>query len=231
MSTPPYLIVGASRGIGRSIAERLVSQGRPVITVARSPATVDGVMDHWTCDVVQDGLPAGLLPDSLAGMVYCPGTIDLKPLRSMRAEDMDLAWRVNVLGAFRCAQATADRLRKVPGSAMLFFSTVAVRQGMAFHASVASAKGGVEGLVRSLAAELVPSVRVNAIAPSLTATPLAEKLLSTPEKAQALAERNPMKRLGTTDDMAAMAVMLLGPDAGWITGQVIAVDGGMSVLR
>jgi NAD(P)-dependent dehydrogenase (short-subunit alcohol dehydrogenase family) len=114
---------------------------------------------------------------------------------------------------------------------MLFFSTVAVGQGMAFHASVAAAKAGVEGLTRSLAAELAPTVRVNCIAPSLTDTPLAERLMNSPEKAKAAADRHPLKRTGTVDDIAAMAAFLLGPDAGWISGQVIGVDGGMSRLR
>jgi NAD(P)-dependent dehydrogenase (short-subunit alcohol dehydrogenase family) len=182
-------------------------------------------------DVVAQGLPMEMLPERLAGMVYCPGTIDLKPLRSLKVEDLRHALEVNLVGAFMAAQATADRLKKVPGSSMLFFSTVAVGQGMPFHAAVAAAKGGVEGLALSLAAELAPTVRVNCMAPSLTHTPLAERLLSTPEKEKAASDRHPLKRIGQVEDMAAMATFLLGPEAGWITGQVIGVDGGMSTLR
>jgi NAD(P)-dependent dehydrogenase (short-subunit alcohol dehydrogenase family) len=226
----PILVIGASKGIGRALAERLIAAGRPVITVARSGDGPAGALEHWTRDAVSDGLPLDTLPEALAGMAYCPGTIDLKPIRSMKVDDLRHALEVNLVGAFRCAQACAEPLKRSPGSSMLFFSTVAVGRGMAFHASVAAAKGGVEGLVRSLAAELAPTVRVNAIAPSLTATPLAERLLSSPEKAKAAAERHPLKRVGSVDDLAAAADFLLGPEAGWITGQVLGVDGGLSAV-
>jgi NAD(P)-dependent dehydrogenase (short-subunit alcohol dehydrogenase family) len=134
------------------------------------------------------------------------------------------------MGAFTAVQACADRLKKVPGSGIVLFSTVAVGRGMAFHSSVAAAKGAVEGLSRSLAAELAPTVRVNCIAPSLTRTPLAEKLLSSPEREAASAERHPLKRVGEAADIAAMAAFLLSERARWITGQVIGVDGGMSAI-
>lgn len=231
MNHAPIIVVGASKGIGRSIAEQLIARGRPVITVSRTGEPLAGVVQHIHADVVSDGLPIAELPEALAGMVYAPGSIDLKPLRSLKPEDLRTAFEVNVVGAFRCAQATADRLKRVPGSSMLFFSTVAVAQGMPFHVSVAAAKGGVEGLVRSLAAELAPTVRVNAIAPSLTDTSLAERLLNSPEKTKAAADRHPLKRVGSADELAAMGVFLLSEEAGWITGQVIGVDGGMSRLR
>lgn len=231
MNQAPILVVGASRGIGFTIAERLIASGTPVITISRTGQGPSGVQAHVLADVVADGLPMDQLPEALGGMVYCPGTIDLKPLRSLKVEDLRQALEVNLVGAFRCAQATAERLKKVPGSSMLFFSTVAVGQGMSFHATVAAAKGGVEGLARSLAAELAPVVRVNCIAPSLTNTSLAERLLSTPEKEKAAGDRHPLKRVGETEDIAAMACFLLGNEAGWISGQVIGVDGGMSTLR
>lgn len=231
MHSAPYLIIGAGRGIGRALAERLIEQGYPVITVARTSDGPPGALEHLHADVVADGLPVDRLPEALSGVAYCPGSIDLKPFRSIRVEDLRAALEVNLVGAFRAAQVCADRLKRVPGSSLLLFSTVAVGQGMPFHASVAAAKAGVEGLSRSLAAEWAPTVRVNCIAPSLTDTPLAERLLSTPEKTKAAADRHPMKRVGNAEDIAALGAFLLGPDAGWITGQVLGVDGGMSRLR
>ncbi len=229
MAEHPYLIIGATRGIGRALAETLIARGARVITVARG---AEGVPcgEHIVADVVQDGLPEEALPNELAGLAYCPGSIDLKPFRSIKPEELRAAFELNVVGAFRCAQQCAERLKRVPGSSIVFFSTVAVQRGMAFHTSVASAKGALEGLTRSLAAELAPTVRVNCIAPSLTRTSLAEKLLSSPERERASADRHALKRVGEPVDIAAMAAFLLSDEAHWITGQIIGVDGGLSAI-
>lgn len=226
----PILVIGGTHGIGRELAGQLIAQGKPVITVGRTADAPPGVLAHWRRDILADGLPADLLPEALGGLAYCPGSIDLKPLRSLKADDLRAAFELNAIGAFSAIQACAERLKKSPGAGIVLFSTVAVARGMAFHASVAAAKGAVEGLTRALAAELAPSVRVNCIAPSLTRTPLAEKLLSTPEREAASAERHPLKRVGEADEVAAMAAFLLGEQARWITGQVIGVDGGMSAI-
>ncbi|MBX2979236.1 MAG: SDR family oxidoreductase [Flavobacteriales bacterium] len=231
MDSAPFLIIGGTSGIGRATAERLIQQGHQVITVGRGADAPSGVMDHIVADVVQHGIPTDRIPTHLAGMAYCPGSIVLKPLRSTTLDDLRSALEVNLVGAFRCAQATSESLKRTPGSAMLFFSTVAVGQGMPFHTAIAAAKGGVEGLARSLAAELAPHVRVNCIAPSLTRTALSDKLLNSPEKEKSAADRHPMKRIGTVHDIAAVAQLLLTPEGSWISGQVIGVDGGLSVLR
>ncbi len=227
----PILVVGATRGIGLAITQRLVSAGRSVISVSRGSDAPLGVAQHISADVVADGLAIEELPEIVGGLAYCPGSIDLKPLRSVRAEDLRTAFEINVIGAFKCIHAVADRLKRAPASGIVLFSTVAVAQGMPFHVPVAAAKGAVEGMVRSLAAELAPSFRVNAIAPSLSATSLAERLLNTPEKMKAAGDRHPMKRIGAPEDAAAMAAFLLSNEASWITGQVIGVDGGLSRLR
>ena len=230
MEHEAILIVGGTRGIGRRLAERLMAAGRLVITAGRTEDAPPGVFKHILFNATEQQLPVDELPDSLGGLVYCPGSIDLKPLRALTAEDMRRAFEINAVGAFRCIQVCVDRLKRAPGSGVVLFSTVAVQRGMAFHASVAAAKGAVEGLTRSLSAELAPTVRVNCIAPGLTRTGLAEKLLNTPEKEKASADRHPMKRIGEADDIAAMAQFLLSKEATWITGQVIGVDGGMSAI-
>lgn len=230
MENAPLLVVGGTDGIGRRIVERAVASGVPVVSVGRRDLPPPGVQAHLVRDVVADGLPADGIPSTLRGLVYCPGSIDLKPLRSLRVEDVRTAFEVNAVGAFRAVQSCADSLKRHPGSGIVLFSTVAVGRGMPFHAGVAMAKGAVEGLARSLAAELAPTVRVNCIAPSLTRTPLAAKLLGSPERVEAAAQRHPLKRIGEPDDIAAMALFLAGAEAGWITGQVIGVDGGLGAI-
>jgi NAD(P)-dependent dehydrogenase (short-subunit alcohol dehydrogenase family) len=170
--------------------------------------------------------------ESLDGLVYAVGTITLRGLSRLTEAEFINDFRVNAMGAALAVQASLPALKKSAGTAsVVLFSSVAAQQGFGLHSSIGMAKGAVNGLTLSLAAELAPKVRVNAIAPSLTRTPLAEKMLANEQTAEAIANMHPLPRLGTSDDMAALAVFLLSQEADWITGQVIGVDGGRSTLR
>ena len=221
-----YVIIGGSHGIGSAVAAKMVSLGE-VQVLSRTEPAVEGVT-WFPLDILEGELPAA--PESLSGLVYAPGSINLKPFRALKEKHFLEDLQINFLGAVKALQHYEKALKAGNGSAVLF-STVAVQTGMAFHASIAGAKGAVEGLVRSLAAEWAPNVRVNAVAPSLTDTPLAERLLRNDQQRAASAERHPLKRIGSADEVAQAAVYLLGEEAGWITGQVLAVDGGLSKIR
>ena len=229
-----YLIIGAGKGIGLKTAGLLVSD-HSVLTISRSATPeLDALGTTFLQADVTQPLPADLpeFPDVLHGIVYCPGTINLKPVTRLTADDFLNDFRQSVIGVVQVVQRFLPQLRKAEGASVVLFSTVAVTTGMPFHASVASAKGAVEGLTRSLAAELASArIRVNAIAPSLTDTPLASPLLSTPEKREAAARRHPMQRIGTPEELAQLAVFLVTPQSSWITGQIIHADGGMGSLR
>jgi NAD(P)-dependent dehydrogenase (short-subunit alcohol dehydrogenase family) len=228
------VVIGGSAGIGLEITRRLLARGHRVTVVSRQRNDLPELpgLGHIALDITREQIPEGSLPDRLDGLVYTPGTINLKPFQRLEEQDFETDLRVNFLGAVRAIQGCLTRLKRArQGGSVLLFSTVAVQQGMPFHASVASAKGAVEGLTRSLAAELAPGVRVNAIAPSLTDTRLAAQLLSSDAKREASAKRHPLGRVGATSDIAAMAVFLLEGSGDWITGQVMHVDGGLSALK
>ena len=225
-----YLIVGGTRGIGRALAMHLLAKGHGVSIWARHPAEVAGVSVTLNNPAEHAPDTSGL-PDVLDGLVYCPGTINLKPFARLSAEDFLQDFNINLLGAVRSLQAVIPLLKKSPHASVVLFSTIAATMGMPFHASIAASKGALEGLVKSLAAEWAPAIRVNAIAPSLTKTSLAEKLINSPEKLEAAAKRHPLQQLGEAEDIAAMAAFLLSPQARWMTGQIIAMDGGMSAIK
>lgn len=227
-----YLIVGGSSGIGEQLVRQLHEAGHEVWVWARQKRGLPNAANihFFEADVTSDELPKGDLPDVLDGLVYCPGSIELKSFRSLKPAIFQETFDLNVVGAVRCIQAAERALKKSDQASIVCFSTVAVQRGMPFHAAIAAAKGALEGLVRSLAAEYAPKIRVNAIAPSLTDTPLAEKLLATAEKKQASADRHPLKRVGEPAEIAKMAAFLLGTDAAFMTGQVIGMDGGLSSI-
>jgi NAD(P)-dependent dehydrogenase (short-subunit alcohol dehydrogenase family) len=229
-----YLVVGGSSGIGFELVKELVNRGDEICVGSRTNDKLAGLrgVRHLRLDVKQPPEHLDGLPEVLHGVAYCPGTIRLKPFSRLTPQDLMEDLQVNFLGAVSLIQACMTNLKNsTTGASILLFSTVAVGTGMPFHASIAGAKGAVEGLTRSLAAELAPRIRVNAIAPSLTDTPLATGLLSSEEKRQAAAERHPLKRIGSPQDIARLAAFLLSDSASWLTGQVLHVDGGMSALR
>lgn len=234
-----YLIFGGG-GIGGAVAMRLRSKGHDVVIAGRNEEEMDRLasgigVEMIRCDVLnEDDLKAAAAKagDRLDGLVYAVGTINLKPFEKLTDEDFINDFRLNALGAAKAVQVALPALRSAAdGASVLMFSTVAVEQGFAAHASIAMAKGAVAGLVRTLAAEFAPQIRVNAIAPSLTDTPLGRKIAGNEKMADAVARMHPVPRLGRAEDMAAMAEILLTSEGGWITGQVVAIDGGRSTLR
>jgi len=234
------LIYGGAGGIGSATARLLAERGYGLHLVGRneeSLAALAGELDasYTVGDVTDEALfdrVAQAIDGPLDGLVYAVGTINLRSLQRFTPEDMLADFQVNALGAALAVQAALPALKKSEADAsVVLFSSVATQQGFTFHASVGMAKGAVNGLTLSLAAELAPKVRVNAIAPSLTRTPLAAGLLSNERITTSLAELHPMQRLGSPEDIAKLATFLLSPDADWITGQIIGVDGGRSTLR
>ncbi len=227
-----YAIIGASKGIGLELAKQLSAQGDEVLAFNRTANEPGGLAKLSTFEF--DAKDAGSFPavaGPIDGLVYCPGTINLKPFHRLAETDFVEDFNVNVLGAVRAIQGLLSNLKESQNASIVLFSTVAVQIGMGFHASIAAAKGAVEGLTRSLASEFAPNIRVNCIAPSLTDTPLAERLLNSPEKREASAARHPLKKVGEPGDIASMAAFLLSDEAGWMTGQIVHIDGGMSSIR
>ena len=222
------IVIGGSKGIGEAILEELLIENK-VINISRSQPKIDHAnLIHHGIDVLTDDLPN---IEEASGLVYCPGSINLKPLTSLKLEDFEYDFQINVLGAVRVVKKYYKLLRKSGDGSIVLFSTVAVGQGMSFHSSIAAAKGAVEALSRSLAAEFAPKVRVNCIAPTLTQTTLAQNLLRNETMIENAKSRHPLNKILEPEDVSRMAVFLLSEYARSITGQVIGIDAGMSTLR
>lgn len=226
------LIVGAGKGIGLKTAELLKDEN--LHTVSRNLTSELEVLntDFFQLDASKDDLSELSLPAELHGIIYCPGSINLKPFNRLSPEDFMEDFQQNVTGAVRIIQKCLPALRKSGSASVVLFSSVAAKVGMPFHTSVAASKGALEGFARSLAAELSAyKIRVNVIAPSLSDTHLAAQLLSTDEKREASAKRHPLQRIGNAEDSAQLAAFLVSDQSSWITGQIISVDGGLGNIK
>ncbi|WP_294819136.1 SDR family oxidoreductase [uncultured Flavobacterium sp.] len=225
-----FIIAGASSGIGLSMARELLAGGHQVTGLSRTPGELAGTQGytHAFHDFLsQDPLPPIDKPSD--GIAYCPGSITLKPLARLSRSDVQGDFELNAVGAFEFVRKYLENMKDARPGAVLLFSSVAASTGLPYHVSIAMAKGAVEGLVKALAAELAPGIRVNAIAPSLTDTPLARQLLNSESKMAANSERHPLKTIGRAEDLAALGCQLL-TGSPWMTGQVIPVNGGLGTI-
>jgi NAD(P)-dependent dehydrogenase (short-subunit alcohol dehydrogenase family) len=228
-----YVIIGASTGIGMATAIKLAEKGHHVFgTYNKTEPTLSHPhISFHALNVMDDSFALDFLPESLSGIVYCPGSINLKPFDRLKANDFLEDYNLQVVGAIKTIQAVSSRLKTSENASIVLFSTVAVQLGLPFHTQVSASKGAIEGLTKALAADYAPKIRVNAIAPSLTDTPLAHALLNNDAKREANALRHPLRRVGTPEDIANMVSFLLSDEASWISGQIMHVDGGMSSLK
>jgi NAD(P)-dependent dehydrogenase (short-subunit alcohol dehydrogenase family) len=229
-----FVVIGGTSGIGSEVVRQLAADTSCRVFVgSRKEIDIHSSSNIcWSCcNILEDNPNFPVIQGPLDGLVYSVGTIHLKPFRQLKTADFIADFEVNVLGAIKTIQHYLPQLSEAKGASVVAFSTVAVSQGMTFHASTASAKAALEGLFRSLAAEYAPKIRFNLIAPSLTDTPLASLLLNSDAKREAAAKRQPLQRVGTASELASMAVFLLGDQSSWMSGQVLHVDGGLSTLR
>lgn len=226
------VVIGGSSGIGLQVVKQLAAEAKQVTaTYHLHPQDSLPGVSYYPLDVRQDAPDFSFLPTVIHGLVYCPGSIQLKPFNRVKPADFIADYTLQVTGAVAVLQAALPALKAAGNASIVLYSTLAVQTGLPFHSLVAASKGAIEGITKALAAELAPAIRVNCIAPSLTDTPLAAGLLNTPEKRDANALRHPLKRLGTAADIAHLTLYLLNPHSGWMTGQVLHLDGGMSTLK
>lgn len=222
------VLIGGSKGIGNAIANSLL-ETHTIINISRSsPELTHQNLTHYSCDILTDDLPDLDIVDTL---IYCPGSINLKPISRLSLEDFREDFEINVLGAVKAIQKYLPKLKSGKQPSVLLFSTVAAKLGMPYHASIATAKSGVEGLVKSLAAELSPTIRVNAIAPTVTDTDLAAKLLRNEKMIENIKERHPLKKFLNPEEVAEMAGFLISDKASSLTGQIFEMDCGIVSVK
>ena len=231
-----YLIIGATGSIGSNLAEQLYSSGKELHLVGRNENQTKSLSEklnsnYTIADVLEDGFVNKIKSniEDISGIAYCVGSIDLKPLRMVTQNDFNKCMKLNLYSAVELIKGYQENLKKNKGSIVLF-STVAAQRGFTNHSIIASTKAAVEGLTVSLAAEFAPNIRVNCIAPSLTNSKIAQPMLKNKVLADSIAKAHPLKRLGEGKDSASLAKFLITEDSSWVTGQIIAVDGGRSKL-
>lgn len=224
------LLIGGSYGIGLELAKEIQTENNVFIASRTWENNSDLNITHIPFDASTDILDVSKLPEVIDGLVYCPGTINLRPFKALKIEAFENDLQVNFINLVKVIQTVLPNLAASNQASIVLFSSVAAKMGMPFHTSVSAAKGAIEGFAKALAAEFAPKIRVNVIAPSLTDTPLANKFLNSDEKKEKSASRNPMKKVGTSQDIAQMAAFLLSEKSNWISGQIFNVDGGMSTL-
>ncbi|QHI35718.1 2,5-dichloro-2,5-cyclohexadiene-1,4-diol dehydrogenase [Kordia antarctica] len=222
------VIIGGSKGIGAAIVKSQL-ENHNVINISRtSPEITSNNFTHYSCDILEDELPEINEIDTL---IYCPGSINLKPIARLKIEDFKNDFEINVIGAVKAIQKYLPLLKQGKNPNILLFSTVATKLGMPFHASISAAKSAVEGLVKSLAAELAPTIRVNAIAPTITNTDLASKLLRNDRMVENIKERHPLKKFLEPQEVADMADFLISDKSRSVSGQIFAIDCGIVSLK
>lgn len=226
-----YLIIGGSSGIGRALASNLAQSGHEVHATYKTTESdwIPGVNYHYL-DVL-DNEVIDFIDGDLDGFVYCPGSIPLKPFRRLDQEGLIQDFQLHVSGAVKSIQEILPNLKKSKQASIVLISSVAGDVGFNFHSQISICKGAINGLVKALSAELAPKIRVNAVAPSLTHTPMTESLLNSEDKVKANNDRHPLKRVGTSEDIANAIEMLLSEKSSWITGQIIKVDGGIGTIK
>ncbi len=225
-----YLVAGSSSGIGLSITKNLLNQGHQVIGLNRTmPDLNSDLFSFYEVDFSSQEINLPNFEQPIDGLFYCPGSIQLRPFKNLKTEDFINDFVLNVVGATMLIKKYLPQLQLANQPGIVLFSSVAAQTGMSFHSSIATSKAAIEGLTKSLAAEFAPKIRVNAIAPSLTQTPLSEKFINTPEKLTASKERHPLKNIGTADELASFAIQIMHNN--WMTGQIIGMDGGLSSIR
>ena len=232
MKNKNILVIGGSSGIGLALVT-LLSPDNNVYVASRSSERIDGLkVNYIPFDATKDTIDTSLLPETLDGFVYCPGSINLRPFKGLKIEAFTDDFEINVMGAIKSLKSVLGLLlASTKASSVVFYSTVAVQTGMPFHSSVSASKGAIEGLTRSLAAEFAPKIRVNAIAPSIVDTPLASKFLNNDVKMEKANERHPLGRIGTAKELADVTAFLLGDQSSWMTGRILQIDGGIGNLK
>ena len=231
MST--YFVIGGSSGIGLQVVNDLAAEGHRVYATYYTHETLSSLnhVSYHALNVLDEKPSLDFLPDIIDGLVFCPGSINLKPFARISPNDFMADYQLQVIGAIKVIQEALPKLKAGAAASIILFSTVAVQLGLNFHSLVAASKGALEGLTKALSAELAPKIRVNCIAPSLTNTPLAASLLNSEQKIEANAQRHPLKRVGTVNDISNMVGFLLSEKSSWVTGQIFHVDGGMSTIK